>query len=98
MGRSPLRLAVGDLRGNGDSDLAVANNGDGTVTVLLSDGAGGFAEAPASPLGTTCGDSVAIREINGDGKQDIVCSGSKFEDTGLIAVFWVTARAPHLLS
>src|SRR5881396_3796233 len=46
----PVSVAVGDFNGDRVPDLAVANNGDNTVSVLLGDGIGGFHAAPGSPF------------------------------------------------
>ena len=35
-------MAIGDVNGDGKPDLAVANYGSNTVSVLLGNGAGGF--------------------------------------------------------
>src|ERR1017187_1516271 len=68
---NPMSVAVGDFNGDGKSDLAIAN-GDGTVTVLLGNGAGGFAAAPGSPFAAGSGpSSVAVGDFNGDGKPDL---------------------------
>ena len=48
-GHGPFALAAGDFNGDGRIDLAVANNSDNTLTVLLGDGAGGFTPAAGSP-------------------------------------------------
>jgi len=41
-GSFPYSLAIGDLNGDGKPDLAVANAGDTTVSVLLGNGDGAF--------------------------------------------------------
>ena len=43
-------LAIGDVNGDGQLDVAVANFGDATVSVLLGRGAGALRPAPGSPL------------------------------------------------
>jgi hypothetical protein len=30
------RVATGDINGDGKDDMVIANNGDGTITILLS--------------------------------------------------------------
>ncbi len=42
-GNHPLSLAIGDLDGDGDADLAVASWKDDNVSVLLNEGHGTFA-------------------------------------------------------
>src|SRR6267142_561561 len=73
---SPASVAIGDLNGDGKADLAVGNLtlGDpsvGTVTIMLGNGDGTF--QPNSYPATGNGNrSVAIGDLNGDGKPDIV--------------------------
>jgi hypothetical protein len=57
-----VSVAVGDFNGDSDPDLAVANR-IGTVSVLLSDGGGGFAGADTffvgdQPFSVAVGDST----------------------------------------
>src|SRR5262249_56776063 len=71
----PASIIVGDLNGDGRNDVVVANGtGSKLVTVLLDDGAGGFARADyptgASPQG------VVLADVNGDGRPDVVTANS----------------------
>ena len=76
-GGSPNGVAVGDFNGDGKLDLAIANKGDNTVSILLGDGKGGFAAKVdfATAAGPT---GVAVGDFNGDGKLDlaVACSGA----------------------
>jgi hypothetical protein len=72
VGTFPFASAVGDIDGDGDQDRVVANVLSMNLSVLLGDGAGGFAAAASSPI--TVGPdpaSVALDDLNGDGKLDI---------------------------
>ena len=48
-GSEPISVAVADLNGDGKPDLAVANYGDNTVSVLLGNGDGTFQAAVTTP-------------------------------------------------
>jgi hypothetical protein len=72
VGSCPNSVAVGDFNGDGKPDLAIANGGADSVTVLLGNGTGGFTEAPGSPFAAgSWPDSVAVGDFNGDGKPDL---------------------------
>jgi VCBS repeat protein/flagellar hook capping protein FlgD len=69
-GGNPSSVAVGDLNGDRQPDLAVANWGSFTVSVLLAKGDGSF--APKADFGTGIEPrSVAIEDLNGDGWADL---------------------------
>ena len=70
MGGSPLWVAAGDFNGDGKPDLMVANNGDGTVSVLLGNGDETFANGAVYPVGTHP-TNLALADLNGDGKLDV---------------------------
>ncbi|TMQ47305.1 MAG: hypothetical protein E6K71_10310 [Candidatus Eisenbacteria bacterium] len=71
-GGNPVSIAIGDLSGDGNPDLATANfGGSNTASVLLGHGDGTFDtkvdyEAGYAPV------SIAVGDVNGDGKQDLV--------------------------
>jgi hypothetical protein len=91
-GVEPSSIAVGDFNGDGNLDLAVSNLGgnlccEGTVTVLLGDGAGGFTatlESPETGLSSTPY-GIAIGDFNGDGIPDLAIANYYSEnDTVLL--------------
>lgn len=69
VGQYPQDLATGDFNNDGNLDLATANQ-DGTVSVLLGNGLGGFGEALQSAAGTRP-QSLAVADFNNDGKLDL---------------------------
>jgi uncharacterized protein (TIGR03437 family) len=78
VGVDPAFVAVGDFNGDGRPDLAVSNQADGTVSVLLGNGSGGFTTAPGSPI--TVGEapvSLAVGDFNGDGHPDLAIANEE---------------------
>ena len=81
-GASPTSIAVADLNGDNKPDLVVANqcfadcSGAGSVAVLLGNGDGTFQPAVAYDPGGTEPDAVAVADVNGDGKLDIVVANA----------------------
>src|SRR5580704_3509171 len=70
-GTAPYAVAVGDFNGDGKADLAVANERDGSVSILLGNGDGTF--QPHVDYPTDQGsNSVTVADLRGDGKQDLV--------------------------
>src|SRR6185295_19384729 len=51
-GNTPVAIATGDFNGDGQLDAAIANQDSNTIVVLLGNGTGGFAQAPAGALAT----------------------------------------------
>jgi tetratricopeptide (TPR) repeat protein len=52
VGKTPVAIAAGDLNGDAIPDLAVVNQADNTVTVLLNNGDATFTQSAGSPLAT----------------------------------------------
>jgi len=53
VGRNPSAVVVADFNGDGNTDFAVANEGDNTISVFKGNGSGGFTEFPGSPFALT---------------------------------------------
>src|SRR6516225_4512269 len=99
-GISPSSVAIGDLNGDGRLDLVTANIGGdplgtptpaGTVSVLLGNGGGTFSAATPYPTGSVIRSSVAIGDLNGDGRLDLAVtnygSPSSLVPAGTVSVF-----------
>src|SRR5215472_8721224 len=69
-GRAPHSVAVGDFNGDNLEDLAVANDGSSTISILLGKGHGTFEVAVDFPAGTNPS-SIVVDDFNGDGVQDL---------------------------
>jgi hypothetical protein len=82
-GTRPYSVSIGDFNGDGKIDMAVANEGSASVSVLLNTTAPGattpsFSDKADFTTGTQPY-SVAIGDFNGDGKNDLtVANGASF--------------------
>jgi FG-GAP-like repeat len=73
-GSEPFSAAIGDFNGDGDNDLAVADNRSTTVIVRLGNGDGTFQPETAKSIGGTASFILITRDLNLDGKLDLITS------------------------
>ena len=84
VGYHPQAIAVADFNGDGKPDI-VAGNTDNTISVLINQGDGTFAAAVTyAGSGPTTGGggilSIAVGDLTGDGKPEIVTTASDVYD------------------
>jgi hypothetical protein len=85
-GSHPRSAVLADLDGDGKLDLAVANQADSTVSILLNDGAGSF------PLPRTVGvpaagpESIVAGDFNRDGHVDLAVSAPLATPKGIMVL------------
>jgi hypothetical protein len=104
---SPFDVVAADMNGDGNLDIVVSNWGtpnagtnDGAVTVLLGRGNGTFRLAQTFPSGGAEAPSVAVADVNKDGRPDIVlaCVADTLNQssTGVVTVLInITKAAPR---
>lgn len=89
VGRGPRNAVVADFDGDGKPDIACANIGDNTVSILRNIGTAGvidsrsFASPVTLPLGLAPHD-LAVGDLDGDGKPDLAVINY---EGGLISIF-----------
>jgi uncharacterized repeat protein (TIGR01451 family) len=75
VGNTPQGIVTGDFNADGRIDLAVANSGDNTVSILLGNGDGTF--TPQTPIAVGVGPHWLVTgDFNEDGKADFAVANS----------------------
>ena len=82
-GGAPTSIAVGDYNVDGRLDLAVTNQMDNAVSVLLNLGGGLFGPNFQLPVGTAPA-SIVSADFNGDGRLDVATANSGSSDVSVI--------------
>ena len=99
-GAQPYSVAIGDLDGDSKPDLAVANSSSDNVSILRNTSSSGSISSSsfAAKVDFTTGSgplSVAIGDIDGDGKPDLAVANS---NSNTVSVFRNTSSSGSISS
>lgn len=92
VGTGPSCVVAGDVNGDGKADLITANLSASTITVVTNNGSGGFVTSATLSLPLLGGvpalpEGVAVADLNGDGKLDLISANSYNGFGGALSVF-----------
>ena len=82
-GKSPSRIAINDLNGDGINDIVITNYNDRSIQIFYM-GRKGVIQTNRVKVGNRP-DGVSIQDINGDGKKDIIVSN--YDDNTIMILF-----------
>ena len=82
-GSNAFCVATGDLDGDGEADMAVADNGGSRVGVVLGNGNGTFMPQATFAVGSMPY-SVCVGDFNGDGKADLAVADYAANKVGVL--------------
>jgi hypothetical protein len=94
-GSTPIDVLLADLNGDGNLDIATANQGTNAVSVLPGNGTGLFGVSSTYPMGADSGPSgIAMGDANNDGRPDLFSANYPTTSVGVL----LNTTAPALLS
>ncbi len=82
-GENPVSVAVGDIDGDGHSDMAIANLADDTVSIVISNGDGTFQPSEEYVVGEYP-QSVILGDLEGDADLDLAVANRNSDSVSVL--------------
>ncbi len=92
-GVEPAQIVSTDLESDGQDDLVIRNAGDGTLTVYLSNGQGGFMSPETLTVGPGISD-VSVGDVYQDGLPDLILANQTAGEVAVIRNQGVAGFSP----
>jgi hypothetical protein len=80
LGRRGYAIVAADVTGDARTEVIVGLLSRDSLVVLLSNADGGYTPAAGSPYRAGLNPKMAIADVNGDGKRDIIAAGNESSD------------------
>ena len=87
-------LAIGDLNNDGKPDLVLVDESDSLLKVMLNQGDGTFGAAVGQSIGNALVFWVALTDLTGDGRADLIVGGGDNLSGTAIGVYRNTGMTP----
>jgi len=85
VGGSPNSIETADFNRDGSPDLAIANEEDSSITILLGNGHGQFSPGPGSPFSSNRHpNDIAIADFNNDSNPDLAIANTEISELTLL--------------
>jgi hypothetical protein len=96
VGKTPIAVAAGDLNGDAVPDLAVVNQADNSISILLSNGDGTFSAASGSPLATAATPAgIVVADFTNGTNNDLVVTNQGQGTLGIYVGLGLGTFAPR---
>ena len=83
-GAQPSAVVTGDFDNDGVDDQAIANKGSNDVTILLSDGSGGFDSSSQALSSGLAPAGLAVGDLDNNGRLDLVTANEGTDDVSIL--------------